>query len=429
MKKHLLFALTALFAATLALGSCSPKQPDPPEKTPVEGETTLSYLSGEDLLSTEEGTIVKWEGRYEFKQGEGTSPSMVYLYHTATGFTVDFVGTSLTVDFFAELKNQVPFYNVAIDDELLPNPNEDRIFCLGEGITEVTVAEGLEYGVHTLTCLKMSEAYDATTCVINLETDGKFIRRNPSDDNGNYRFMMVCASGGSGFGSLAYSEGSSKISRTTYNSSSLHAFNYLTARAFDADVQYVATSGWGVKYPRSINAIMDYAGNTTENSVSSAQKTAKWDYDCWIPDVILFNIGGNDTTQSNFDRATYQKEVVAMVTSLHEHYPKAKMIWIHTGSNAGSYAMTAISDAGLSYVKAAIIPKVGAGETGNNTYGASNHNSLKSHIDGANILISMLEEMGYAKSAEQISFDDFEPMLQTTSRISLLERIAQGKNS
>ena len=115
---------------------------------------------------------------------------------------------------------------------------------------------------------------------------------------------------------------------------------------FGADVQYVATSGWGVLYPRSISAVMDYTGITVSNSVEGAKQTALWDYDSWVPDVILFNIGGNDTVSSGFEQEPYQQETVKMVENLHAHYPDAKMIWTHTGSNAGKLALAAMTDAG-----------------------------------------------------------------------------------
>jgi hypothetical protein len=122
--------------------------------------------------------------------------------------------------------------------------------------------------------------------------------------------MMVCASGGSGHGSLGYSDdGKGGLGRNTSNSSSLHAFNYLTARMFGADVQFVANSGWGVSYPsgKSIYDVLDYSGITTSNSVNGAKTTAKWDHQKWVPDVIIFNIGGNDTTADGFSELTYQQ--------------------------------------------------------------------------------------------------------------------------
>ena len=373
-------------------------------------------LSGSDLDNAEK-YYIKWEGRYEYKTNEDTGTDSVYLYHTATGFTVDFTGTELKVSFNSKIsgdsESRYPYYNVSVDDEIIPTVDRSRTFFLTGGEQEITVVSGLKNGKHTVKCLKMSEPYDAETSITGFKTDGEFIERNKEDDNSNFRFMFVCASGGSGHGSLGYSERNGSAARTTANSSSLHAFNYLTARMFGADVQFVANSGWGVAYPsgKSITDVIDYTGITISNNVSGALTTAEWDYNKWIPDVIIFNIGGNDTGANGFNQSVYQDRVVELVENLHEHYPNAKMIWTHTESNAGRYAVSALTDAGIlseGYMVIGIIPKVGS----DGTYGANGHNSFKTHITSADILANILtEEWGYTKINDNVSFDDYNDIL------------------
>jgi len=251
-----------------------------------------------------------------------------------------------------------------------------------------------------------------------METDGKFVQRDVEYDAGNFKFMFVCASGGSGHGSLGYTENGGSLGRNTRNSSSLHSFNFLTARMFGADVQFVANSGWGVSYPKdkSILDVLDNSGITTSNNVSGAQLTAQWDHQKWVPDVIIFNIGGNDTTANGFEKTTYQKEVVELVKKLHELYPKAYMIWTHTNSNAGKYAVSALTDAGIlkeDFITVAIIPKVGA----DGTTGANGHNSMVTHIATADILAQTLQDTwGFTKIRENILFEDFEHILTKYSK-------------
>ncbi len=409
MKRFAIFAAFVAVFFSLAFSACG------------EGEKKINYLTDEQLIPSEDGSFVKWEGRYEYKERDGENPGMVYLYHTATGFTVDFTGTELSVDFFADVANdgaasRKPYYQVAVDGEVLPAADPARVFCLEDGRQTVTLVSGLDEGRHTVRCLKTSEPYDATTAVYGMETDGAFLPRDAEEDGSNLRFMFVCASGGSGHGALAYGLKNTHPARTTANSSSLHSFNYLTARMFGADVQYVATSGWGVLYPRSISAVMDYTGITVSNSVEGAKQTALWDYDSWVPDVILFNIGGNDTVSSGFEQEPYQQEAVKMVENLHAHYPDAKMIWTHTGSNAGKLALAAMTDAGImgaGYLKEVVIPGVGEGATGAGTYGANNHSSLKTHIDAADIIAAKLSEFwGYRAVLSNIAFEDYEAQLQ-----------------
>lgn len=381
------------------------------------GDPQGQILLGDELVSVE--PFVKWEGRYDITNGDDQNPSKVNLYHTATGFTVDFTGSALYVEFDVSVngnnQNRYPYYNVAVDDEILPTTNPDRTFYLTGGKQRVTIVSGLSWGTHTVKCLKMSEPYDAVTSIYMMETDGEFIKRDVAFDNGNFKFMVVCASGGSGHGSLGYSDdGKGSLGRTTANSSSLHAFNYLTARIFGADVQFVANSGWGVSYPsnQSIYDVLDYSGIKTSNNVNGAKQTALWDYNKWIPDVILFNIGGNDTTQNGFNQTTYQTEVVQMVKKLHEKYPNAYMIWTHTVSNAGKYAIQAMTDAGImkaGYMKEVIIPKVGA----DGTVGANNHNSIATHIATADIIAdALVSNWGFMKLNPNIVMEDYNAFIK-----------------
>lgn len=366
-------------------------------------------ISGSALVS-ESKPLVKWEGRYAFFEGDGDEPAKVTQYHSATGFTVDFTGTSLYVEFDSTIANNresnQPYFNVAVDGEILPTTNEDRVFKLTGGKERICVVSGLSSGHHTVKCLKMSEPYDATVSVISFETDGKFHERNLMDDNGSLRFMFVCASGGSGHGAL----GSKGQGRNTANSSALHSFNYLTARMFGADVQYVGNSGWGVSFPtnKSVYDVLDYTGITTSNNVSGAKTTPTWDHSQWTPDVIIFNIGGNDTTQDNFNLSVYNQEVIAMVNKLHSLYPNAYMIWTHTNSKAGNYAMAALSDAGVvgaGYLKEVIIPQVGA----DGTYGANGHNSLNTHINTAQIIADALSSTwGFTAIEQNIVLEDYQ---------------------
>lgn len=399
--------LSAILCAVLAL-ACLPLSACEKEETPDYDLTDLDTLDRENLLAAGDKPVVKWEGRYEYKDDR------VYLYHTATGFTVDFTGTELEVTFYHD-KSDI-YYEAALDEEVLPNPNPERRFYLPDGEEEYTwKISGLTEGKHTVRCLKADEAKDATTAVVGMKTDGKFVYRNEEADSEKVRFMVVCASGGSGYGSLGYSEVSNTaVSRTRKNSSSLHAFAFLTARMFDADIQFVASSGWGVALAnKSVVDILDYTGVTTSDNVAGAKTTAVWDSQRYIPDVILLNVGGNDGV-TNANKDAYQKRVVELVEKLHADYPYASIVWVHTSSKYWSYTQTGLSDAGIKYVLDCEIPNVGEGETGAGTYGASNHVSLKTHIDASEIIANLLSErIGYGRVRNNISFAQYIPFLDT----------------
>ena len=389
----------------------------------INDKTNIKVIN-EDYLKNEEEALVKWEGRYEYKEKTSSLPSMMLLYFTATGFTVDFYGTELKAEFYhakdfnGTLDGNI-YYDVKVNDEVLPNLAKRR-FCLPSNETRTTVdlVSGLSEKRHTATILKMNEGADGYTGIISISTDGYFYKRDVEKDNSNLKFMAVCASSGSGYGNLAYNEVSENYhSRTRENSSSLHSYMYLTARRFGADISYVGQAGWGVEFPvkKSINGVIDKCGITPSNSVDGAKTTGDWDHSKYIPDVILLHIGGNDTKNSAFDLETYQEGVVSLVTKLHTCYPNAKMVWTHTNSKAGTYAINALKSQGIiseGYLKQCIIPGIGEGETGAGSYGASNHQSLKTHIDSSNKICETVSRLGYEIIRDQIEFSDFEYLLE-----------------
>lgn len=390
--------------------------PNSSENVKKEGISPFSTLAASRLID-EVDPLVKWEGRYEYKVGNINTPSMVYLYHTATGFTIDFYGTSLEVDFYTSM-NDVIYYDYSIDDETLPNINNRRFSLSKESNYQtVVLVENLEEGFHSIKCLKQSEPRDSYTAIKEFRTDGKFMYREGLGDDDNLKFMFINASSGSGYGALVCTEGASTVKRTTENSSSLHSYMYLTARRFNADVHYVASAGWGVKYPltKSISEVFDYTGVTPSNDVAGAKTTALWDYKKYVPDIIMMHIGGNDVDENDFNLITYQNAVVDLVSKLHNLYPLAKILWLHTNTNSGVYGITALEEVGAirnGYLKEVIFPKVGAGESGNNTYGANSHHSFKSHIDASRIITNFITNTwNYKTLVEEITYEQFESII------------------
>lgn len=380
------------------------------------GISNISIIEGSSLDDTL-NPLIKWEGRYRISIGNRNEKTKVYLYHTATGFNIDFEGTYLEVTFHHSQENDI-YFDLAIDDESLPNVNNRR-FCLPKTETETTIilASDLTYGHHKVRCLKMSEARDAYTSISKFRTDGNFYYRNGIDTN-KLKFMCLNASSGSGYGVLSYTEGSSKYYRTTKNSSSLHSYMFMTARRFDADIHYVAQAGWGIRFPSSqaIPNVFDYTGVTPSNNVEGALTTGLWDHSSYVPDVILMHLGGNDTDRKDFNVTDYKEAVVSFVEKLHRLYPLAKIIWLHTNTDSGGYGYGALEEAGevsKGYVKEVIFPKVGKGETGLNTYGASSHHSFKSHLDASKIITNFISETyHYQVVNDPLTFEQFDFMIE-----------------
>lgn len=270
----------------------------------IQQNQQVSIIEGE-LLNNKPSTFIKWDGRY----GYISKTKVMMIYHTATGLTVDFYGTELTINFYhgKDLNNQKSdhdiYYDVKVDEETLPNKIDRRIkLPKTETNSSITVVKDLSLGNHSVTILKMNEAKDACTGISKIVTDGYFIKRDIQKDISKLKILALNASYGSGYGSLAYSKTSgTEFKKTTANSSSLHAFQYLIARRFNADIHFVASSGWGIKYPedKTIPNIIDYVGITPSNDIKSSHVTEIWDKKLYIPDIISIHLGGNDAEDVN----------------------------------------------------------------------------------------------------------------------------------
>lgn len=350
-------------------------------------------LEKEDLRKEE---MIRFIGRTQYENERR------YMYYTATGFDLLFEGSSVRCGFYAENTENAsrqPYFSVMLDDEIAP---EGTVFHLTEKNQTVTLAENLTYGIHRIRVLKRSEPYDGITALTFAETDGTFLEK---EEDRKMKIQIVGGSGISGHGAL----GSEGQGRTTANSSSLHAFGYLTARMFDADFQFVSNSGFGLKWGfQPANARQAYDDVGIDGSGRLIGK--EWNHDCWIPDLVIVNIGGNDFTahvnnasDSVEAKKEFKEAVEEFLTHVHTLYPKVKIIWTHTGSQNGTLAEAVISDyLYRKQVKTVVIPKVGSD---GDPEGANGHNSVVTHIRTAEILAEEIESFtGDTRVRENIAW-------------------------
>lgn len=351
-----------------------------------DNETSSNVLLEDNVFSQDElinKDNVKWQGRTQYKDDK------VYFYYTGTGFKVTFQGSKLSAVLQATNTDNVskrPYFHVFVDGEDLLDSSS---FCLSKENSEITLCENLTYGIHTVEVLKRSEPYDSITSLSELKTDGTFIKQEQED---KLKMQLVGASGISGHGAL----GVNGEERTTENSSSLHAFGYLTARMFDADFEFIANAGCGLKWGyrnTNVRTAYDYVGLDTNCNVVDE----KWDHSLFEPDIVLCNIGGNDynsyvNNAEDQDQANkeFRDAVTEFLTHIHSLHPNAYIIWTHTNSKNGIQAETAIADyEKKELVKVVVIPKVGAD---GDLIGADNHNSIYTHIRTADILADAIED-------------------------------------
>ncbi|HAQ57391.1 MAG TPA: hypothetical protein DCR44_08420 [Acholeplasmatales bacterium] len=349
----------------------------------------VSRLEADDLRSSD---LVRWIGRTAYDE----TLERMFFYHTGTGFTVTFVGTELSVRILATnttVASRRPYFTVSRDGEVAP---EGTSFTVDEADSIVKLAEGLSYGTHTLTFLKRSESIDSVTAIASIQTDGVFLTAPAAPA---MKILILGGSGASGYGNL----GSPSVSRTTANSDSLQSFGYLAARDLDADFQFVAASGWGLKWgfnPTNNHGTVNIRAAFERVGIDDDEELVPTVYDVasYVPDVVIVNLGGNDFDSYVLNqtgsaltaaKAAFRAAVADLVTRLHTLYPDAWIIWTHTGSQNGAEAETAISDLDPKhdYTVILIIPKVGEYDL---PEGSNNHYGIESHRYAADLLVDLI---------------------------------------
>jgi len=374
MKKIMMIILMSLFGF---FSSCQQ------ENIPIDEPDKVNELS-QDLLSN---TYIEWYGRTEYKNNN------MYFYYTATGFKVEFYGRIVEFSLGLEDKNNDIYFSVAKDGELLTDCD---VIVLEDKEQKFQIIYD-SYDTHTLEVVKRSEPEDGITYVSCIKTNGEFLEVEETDQ---MHFLMIGASGISGHGAL----GSEGQSRTTENSSSLHAFGYLVAQHYNGSFEFVSNSGWGIKYGYNdrlgkvnIYEAYDYIGiDPNQDIIMTSYNHEK------TPDVIIVNIGGNDYTSvinnyTGFEKQEkieeFKTQVANFILKLRVDAPNAHIIWTMTsGSQNGTAAGEVINlfdTSDKAYVHLVIIKQVG--EDGD-PEGAHNHASYLTHQKSAQNIIDFLED-------------------------------------
>lgn len=382
----------ALFLGVFAFSACFDKRGTQPE----EEDGSVAVISGEKLKDT---GYVRWIGRTEY------GSDGMYCYFTATGFAVKFTGTELKVTFGAtntSSDTHRPYFIASIDGETAP---DGKSFALTSQTQTVTVAENLPRKTHTVTVLKRSEPENSLTSVREIRTDGEF--KAPPEHNG-LKFQILGGSGISGHGCL----GKSGEGWTTKNSSSLHGFGYLAARAFGAETQFVSNSGmgllWSYRGVENLSSAYEAAGLVAEynknGSTKSVKATGEWNHASWVPDVVIVNIGGNDWNShisplSGTARETaetqFKEAVKSLLTRIHTLYPQAKVVWTCNSTRSGNGALASEAAGTLGFKNSVRLVDIDDTKDG-----ADNHASAETQLANAKKVAAAITS---AFGIEQIS--------------------------
>ena len=251
-------------------------------------------------------TYLKFHGRNEFNIGS------VSMDDEAAGFETTFYGTNLTCEmegWYASYYGPTMF-SVIIDGS--DDYNSNCFKFTSASSSEYTLAKGLEEGFHTVKVLKRTEAGATFATMTSLATDGYFVKAETKDK------LKLEAYGDSitaGYGNMRSSTQADGTNSDIQNT--LMTYECVASRLLDADINVMARSGIGLGV--AANIVGDYNMNTRYEYMTPLSDT-KWNMHNYVPDVVIINLGTNDSWSGKFDRKTFVSAYTTLVKNLISYY-------------------------------------------------------------------------------------------------------------
>ncbi len=268
--------------------------------------TVLKEIDTITSFSIEEG-MVNFYGRNEFLNAQ------VNFDNEASGFEFSFVGTEC----FATLGG---FYNSAygptrlqvyLDGKLF---SEQPYFQLDKGAipARYRIVYDLTPSYHTVKVLKMTEVGATSASLYDLSCTGYFLC---PEDKSNLKIEVYGDSITAGYGNLRSDNVPDGTNAELQNT--LRTYACIAAETMNAQINVHARSGIGLSIAGNI--VGDFNMNTRYEYLTP-MSYRKWNMHNYIPDIVIVNLGTNDSWSGKFDRQVFVEEYLRFVDRLREAY-------------------------------------------------------------------------------------------------------------
>ncbi len=272
---------------------------------------------------------VRWIGR-TYVGGNGEH----YFNWTNSGFEFAFYGTGAT----AQLESSNPggthtAYLVVYVDGVRASKDIEMNFRKAT----VVLADGLAPGNHTLKVVKRTNGRSSTAALRRLWVHEEGSKLAPPEQPCR-KMQFIGASITVGYGTI--NTGASTWSTATEDGTV--TFAALTAEYFGADNQTVAISGRGVvrnnggdskKVAPLLYKCIDYT--MCPDYESGLTPGVLYDQSQYQADVVVIDVGGNDSTVADLDPAEFQAGCKAFIKQVRAAQPSAAIIYVHGFTRLG----------------------------------------------------------------------------------------------
>jgi lysophospholipase L1-like esterase len=265
------------------------------------------------------GTIVKptdkniqYIGRICFQ-----NPERPRFTFPGTQINACFTGTSLKL--WAKPKSG---YFMAQIDQSEPF----KVALMGERDSVITIAAALPQGCHTVRLMYVIEGYELKPDFRGFILDtGSTLLPPPALPERTIEFIGNSITCGYGNEAMVASD---PFEYETEN----HYLTYaqLTCRALEARAHVVARSGIGVyrSYDGPKAGTPDNVMTTEYEYTNLYDRSERWDFSRFQPQLVCINLGTNDLSTNNYDTALLKAAYQRFLKQVRSHNPKAKIVFL-----------------------------------------------------------------------------------------------------
>lgn len=236
------------------------------------------------------------------------------------------------------------YINASVDSSDTP----ERIAVSKSGW--VKVADNLLSGNHIVKVTRSSESANGLLTFSQVKTDGTYIKPTSAKAR---KMEFIGDSYTVGYGNLEYGKDSNE--KTAENTDTWRSYAGYASRLLDADANIVAVSGKGVcmNYISSTAASAATSGNMAEQYAYANPNTAgasveKWDFELYIPQVVVVFLGTNDYSGTNprgNNPQYFYEEYKKFLKTINSKYPDAHVFCCSKPSGSyGEYVQKAVED-------------------------------------------------------------------------------------
>lgn len=279
--------------------------------------------NGQYAELTGKETFIKWEGR------NFTYNNMVNCFNTASGFEALFYGTSFNAEIVAGAKGGVVKLCVMVDDLHTPMDNNIEVKA-DKKVHTYELAKNLSEGYHRIRVYKITEATESSVAFKSVQTDGYFWAR---PKNKQYKIEVYGDSITVGMNNMREEENDVSAPQN-----GCMTYCWLAAEKLDADINVFARSGIGMNWSWGDEIYMKSQYKYTycsESNFLDVETNPLWDFKSYVPDVVVINLGTNDTyCDAGFDEKAYIEEMRKLCQNLLNEYGAKTKILLCAGITA-----------------------------------------------------------------------------------------------